>query len=586
MSFDKESLMPTQTRIEKLFLHAARMLNSTLEYEELMKLVLQLTVEATNAEAALVYRLAQNDELLKARFFDGRDYSVKYLAMPRGQGIIGWVAEHQEPVIANDVVSDSRFYRPAEEIGEIKFRSVLAIPLIGRGQMIGVIEAINKLKGDFDEADLDTLVGLANQIAVAIDNARLYREAKQEATERQLLYEVGKKLSSTLNIDEVLKMILGSLQVVVGFDGGAVFLIEEEKGEVSTVYSEGYEEANQENIRLKIGQGLVGWVARTGEAVIVPDITKDERYVKARPQTMSEIVVPIKIDHRVIGVLNLEANTLSAFDRKSLELIRAYASHAAISIERAILHKKMLENKRLEEQLAIAREIQLTFLPKEDPSLPGYDISGVNVPSGEVGGDYFDFIKIIDYQTGISIADVAGKGIPASLIMAAFRASLIAEIRNNYAIRMICKKVNSLIYESVERENYVTAVYGVLDSKNDIFTFANCGHNQPIMLRRDGRIEFLKEGGMALGIVPDTTYEERPIFLQSGDMILFYTDGVTEAYNERGEQFGTERVIGTLKKYRNLSANRILQSIHQEVKDFASGSHIFDDLTMVVLKKL
>ena len=586
MSFDKESLMPTQTRIEKLFLHAARMLNSTLEYEELMKLVLQLTVEATNAEAALVYRLAQNDELLKARFFDGRDYSVKYLAMPRGQGIIGWVAEHQEPVIANDVVADSRFYRPAEEIGDIKFRSVLAIPLIGRGQMIGVIEAINKLKGDFDEADLDTLVGLANQIAVAIDNARLYREAKQEATERQLLYEVGKKLSSTLNIDEVLKMILGSLQVVVGFDGGAVFLIEEEKGEVSTVYSEGYEEANQEYIRLKIGQGLVGWVARTGEAVIVPDITKDERYVKARPQTMSEIVVPIKIDHRVIGVLNLEANTLSAFDRKSLELIRAYASHAAISIERAIMHKKMLENKRLEEQLAIAREIQLTFLPKEDPSLPGYDISGVNVPSGEVGGDYFDFIKIIDYQTGISIADVAGKGIPASLIMAAFRASLIAEIRNNYAIRMICKKVNSLIYESVERENYVTAVYGVLDSKNDIFTFANCGHNQPIMLRRDGRIEFLKEGGMALGIVPDTTYEERPIFLQSGDMILFYTDGVTEAYNEKGEQFGTERVIGTLKKYRNLSANRILQSIHQEVKDFASGSHIFDDLTMVVLKKL
>ena len=578
--------MPTQTRIEKLFLHAARMLNSTLEYEELMKLVLQLTVEATNAEAALVYRLAQNDELLKARFFDGRDYSVKYLAMPRGQGIIGWVAEHQEPVIANDVVADSRFYRPAEEIGDIKFRSVLAIPLIGRGQMIGVIEAINKLKGDFDEADLDTLVGLANQIAVAIDNARLYREAKQEATERQLLYEVGKKLSSTLNIDEVLKMILGSLQVVVGFDGGAVFLIEEEKGEVSTVYSEGYEEANQEYIRLKIGQGLVGWVARTGEAVIVPDITKDERYVKARPQTMSEIVVPIKIDHRVIGVLNLEANTLSAFDRKSLELIRAYASHAAISIERAIMHKKMLENKRLEEQLAIAREIQLTFLPKEDPSLPGYDISGVNVPSGEVGGDYFDFIKIIDYQTGISIADVAGKGIPASLIMAAFRASLIAEIRNNYAIRMICKKVNSLIYESVERENYVTAVYGVLDSKNDIFTFANCGHNQPIMLRRDGRIEFLKEGGMALGIVPDTTYEERPIFLQSGDMILFYTDGVTEAYNEKGEQFGTERVIGTLKKYRNLSANRILQSIHQEVKDFASGSHIFDDLTMVVLKKL
>ena len=192
--------------------------------------------------------------------------------------------------------------------------------------MIGVIEAINKINGDFDERDLDTLVGLANQIAVAIDNARLYREAKQEAMERQLLYEVGKKLSSTLNIDDVLKLILGSLQKVVGFDGGAVFLINEEKNEVSAVYSEGYGQADEEYVRLKIGQGLVGWVAKTGEAVIVPDVTKDTRYVQARPETKSEIVLPIKIDGRIIGVLNLESNKGGAFNRKGLELITVFAS--------------------------------------------------------------------------------------------------------------------------------------------------------------------------------------------------------------------------------------------------------------------
>jgi sigma-B regulation protein RsbU (phosphoserine phosphatase) len=578
--------MTGQTKIEKLFLHAARMLNSTLEYEELMRLVLELTMDATGAEAALVYRIDRTLDVMKARFFDGRDFSVKYLALPKGQGIIGWVAEHQEPVIANDVRSDPRFCDQIEEIGGIEFRSILAIPLIGRGQMIGVIEAINKIDGEFSANDLDTLVGLANQIAVAIDNARLYREAKQEAMERQLLYEVGKKLSSTLNIDDVLKLILDSLRKVVGLDSGAVFLINEEKGEVSTVYSEGYEQANAEYIHLKMGQGLVGWAAKTGEAALVPDVAKDSRYVKARPETKSEVVMPIKIDGRIIGALNLESNQLNAYNKKSMELIAAFASQAAISIERAILHKKMLESQRINEQLAIARQIQVTFLPKKNPSISGYDISGVNIPSEEVGGDYLDFIKIIDYHTGIAIADVAGKGIPAALIMASFRASLIAEIRNNYAIRVICKKVNSLIYESVERENYVTAVYGVLDSKNDIFTFSNCGHNHPILLRRDDRVEFLKEGGLALGVVPETEYEERPIFLQSGDLILFYTDGVTEAKNDKGEDFGLGRLMTILKDCRKMGANEIINCIYNEVKNYASESHIFDDLTMIALKKL
>ncbi len=575
-----------QSKLEKLFLHAARTLNSTLEYEELMRQVLELTVDATGSEAALAYRLDKNLDVMKVRFFDGRDYSVKSLSLPKGQGIIGWVAEHQEPVIINDVLSDPRYHQQADAIGDFSFKSVLAIPLIGRGQMIGVIEAINKINGEYSSEDLDTMVGLANQMAVAIDNARLYREAKQEAMERQLLYDVGKKLSSTLNIDEVLQLILDSLQKVVGFDAGGVFLINEERGEVATVFANGYDPSRQEYVQLKIGQGLVGWVAKNGEAVIVSDVTKDERYIGARQQTKSEIVTPIRIDGRIIGVLNLESDHLSFFNRKSLELILAFASHAAISIERAMLHKKMLENKRLEEQLAIAREIQLTFLPKHDPQIAGYDISGVNIPSGEVGGDYFDFIKIIEHQTGIAIADVAGKGIPASLIMAAFRASLIAEIRNNYAIRMICRKVNSLIYESVERENYVTAVYGVLDSKNDIFTFSNCGHNHPILLRRNKRMEFLKEGGLALGVIPETDYEERPIFIQSGDLILFYTDGVSEAKNGKGEDFGIERLVEVLKRNQTARASEVLQKIYQAVRDFAAESHVFDDLTMVIVKKV
>lgn len=574
------------TKMEKLLLHAGRMLNTTLDYEELMKLILELAIQATGAEAALVSRIDKDVDEMRIRFFRCGEDSVKYFKLHKGKGIIGWVAEHQEPVIANDLESDERFCQEFEDTLGVKFRSALVVPLIGRGRMIGVVEAINKADGNFDEIDLDTLIGLANQFAVAIANANLYREAKRRATEQRLLYEVSKTLSSTLSIDEVLKQIIDSLRKVVGFDAGCVSLINEEKSEVSAVYSEGYDSADDEYLKLKIGQGLVGWVAETGEAEIVPDVSKDDRYISGHPDTKSEIVAPIKIDGRILGVFNLESNKSSAYDQSSLNLITAFASHAAISIERAILHDKMLENKRLEEQLKIARQIQLSFLPDRDPDMDGYDISGVNIPSGEVGGDYFDFIKIIDNQTGIAIADVSGKGVPASLIMASYRASLIAEIRNNYAIRTICKKVNSLMYESVEHGNFVTAFYGVLDSKNDIFTFSNCGHNQPILLRSDGTVEYLKEGGLALGIVSDTDYEERPILLQSGDLIIFYTDGVTEVNNNSGNEFGYKNLIKAIKNYRSFPAREIQKKIIAGIKDFASDKHVFDDLTMIILKKL
>jgi sigma-B regulation protein RsbU (phosphoserine phosphatase) len=339
-------------------------------------------------------------------------------------------------------------------------------------------------------------------------------------------------------------------------------------------------------MRLKIGQGLVGWVAQNGEPVIVPDVSKEERYFPGDPSTRSEIAAPFEINNRIIGVINMESSEFEAYDDNSLELVTAFASHAAIAIERARMHDKMVENRRLEEQLSIARHIQLSFIPKNDPEIMGYDVSGVNIPSGEVGGDYYDFIDIVDRQTGIAIADVSGKGIPAALIMASFRASLIAEIRNNYAIRTICRKVNDLLYESLERDNFVTAFYGVLDSKNDIFTFSNCGHNRPIWLNKSDDVRQLEEGGMALGVLGDMTYEERPISISPGDIILMYTDGVTEAEASDGSQFGEKRLVDLLIASRDKSAQEIHQTIYDEIKNFARADSVFDDVTMVVIKKL
>jgi sigma-B regulation protein RsbU (phosphoserine phosphatase) len=578
--------MSELTKMEKLFLHAGHVLNTTIEYEELMRLVLELTAKATEAEAAMVYRVDKDVAQMRVRFMLCCDNEATYFKVPKGEGIIGWVAENRESIIVNNPNKDKRFSEKIDNAIDINLKSALAVPLIGRGQMIGVVEAINKINGEFDEGDLDTLVGLANQFAVAIDNANLYRDARQSADQQMQLYEVSKKLSSTLNLDEVLHQIMISLKRIVDYKAGGIYLLDKEKDELDTAYSVGYDEEIKEYLKVKIGQGLVGASARTGEPLIIGDVTKDERFIRCASDIMSEIVVPIKINGRILGILNLESIKKNAFNRKTLDLLMAFTSQAAVSIDRANMHHSLLESRRLEEQLNIARNIQLTFLPKRNPDIKGFDISGINIPSEEVGGDYFDFIRIIPNQMGIAIADVSGKGIPASLLMASFRASLIAEIRNNYAIRTICKKVNSLLYESVEQGNYVTAFYGVLDSKNDIFTFSNCGHNLPILIRANGSIEYLQEGGPALGVIEKSEYEERPVFLQSGDLIAFYTDGVTEVYDKNGAEFGQDKLIDALKEFRGLSAVDMQGKIIERVKSFASREHMFDDLTMIIIKKL
>ncbi len=574
-----------RTKTEKLLLEAARRFNATLEYEELMEHVLKLVTSAVDAEAALVFRVDHSRSDMKIRFMKCPDCKVEVFFQEFGSGVVGAVAEYKEPVIVNDLDTISPVEKEIGRKAGVEIQNLISVPLIGKGQMIGVIEAFNKQDGPFTDVDLDILVGLTNQIAVAIDNAYLYRAVRQEALEKNLLYEVGMKLSGTLELDDLLQEIMNTLHKVIDFSAGGIFLIEPEKDEVGSIYTVGYDKRFQGKLQLKIGQGLIGSVAKSGEPVIVSDVSQDQRYVDARPQTKSEIVVPIKLNNKTIGVLNLESDHLDAFDMHADSLLAAFAAQAAISIERTRLHQKIVSGRKIDEQLKITREIQRSFLPDANPQIHGYDIAGTNIPSEQVGGDYYDFINIVDGQTGIVIGDVSGKGIPAALIMASFRSSLLAEIRNNYSIGTICRKVNSLVYESVRAGNFVSAVYGVLDSKNHIFTFSNCGHNLPIHIKSDGQVDYLKEGGQVMGVSPDVPYEQRPVVINAGEIIVLYTDGVTEVFDDDGREFGIQRLIGVVKENQNRPAFEILNKIVESVRMFSSQNHIFDDLTAIVLKR-
>jgi sigma-B regulation protein RsbU (phosphoserine phosphatase) len=318
--------------------------------------------------------------------------------------------------------------------------------------------------------------------------------------------------------------------------------------------------------------------------VIVPDTQKDTRYVAARPSTMSEMACPIVSQGRIIGVFNLENDDLDAYHEGHLEFLKTFASQAAAAIERARLLDAALEARNLERELDIARGIQASFLPHSAPVVAGLDLAGVNLPYREVGGDYYDYIRIVEHQLGLAIGDVSGKGIAAALLMAAFRASLLAEIRNHYAIRRILQKVNRLLYESTEPGKFVTAFYGVLDAKNRVFTFSNAGHNPPLLLHADGRAEWLTEGGLPLGVLEDAQYEERPVPLALGDVLVLYTDGVTEATNASEEQYGVKRFETLVRRLADRPAETILDAVREDVESFTGERHLNDDLTMVVAR--
>ncbi len=306
----------------------------------------------------------------------------------------------------------------------------------------------------------------------------------------------------------------------------------------------------------------------------------------ARAETRSELAAPMVVEGQLVGVFNLESDIGDAYHEGHLELLSAFASQAAVALQRARLGRDLVERRRLERDLAIARDIQRSFLPSAAPEVPGLDLAGTSITHDQVGGDYYDFIPVSETRLGLAIADVSGKGIPAALIMAGFRMSLLAEIRNEFAIRAVMRKASLLLHESTERNKFVTAFYGVLDWKNGVLIFSNAGHNPPLLVHRAGGTERLVEGGVALGVLPDARYEERPIAVHDGDVLVLYTDGVSEAEIDAGELFGEQRLEDLVRRHADSPAAEILRRIVDAVTEWSGAKGPNDDVTLIVARKL
>jgi phosphoserine phosphatase RsbU/P len=412
----------------------------------------------------------------------------------------------------------------------------------------------------------------------------------------RLLLDITKKISRSLDLQEVLNLVMDTLDSLIPYDAAGIFVLQcvdpqlvPEGEEPCTFKAEavrGYDIDELSDLHLKVGEGFIGNVAISGAPIISHDVRSDPVYINARDRTRSEMVAPIISNDEVIGVFDLESDNLNAYSNDDLEVLMLLASQVAIIIEKVMLHEQLIEKKRLEGQLEVARQVQLELLPPRDPELAGYDISAYNFPTEEVSGDYYDWVRIYEDEIGVVIADVAGKGVPAAILMAFLRASLRAATLIGYAPNVSMARVNYLLWESIERNQFVTAFHAVLDASNKTLSYSNAGHNPPILINANGETHFIEYGEQPLGMFPETRYHQYHMLLEPGDVLVLYTDGATEAANPEGVEFGRDRLARAVKENYERPAREMIASLEMAVLEWTAYAGATDDVTFFVIKAL
>ncbi len=412
----------------------------------------------------------------------------------------------------------------------------------------------------------------------------------------RMLLDITKKISRSLDLQEVLNLVMDTLDSLIPYDAAGIFVLQcrdkelvpegEEPCEFKSEAVRGYDIDELSDLHLKLGEGFIGSVALSATPIISPDVRSDPVYINARDKTRSEMVAPIISNDEVIGVFDLESDQFNAYSEDDLDVLMMLASQVAIIIEKVMLHEQLIEKQRLEGQLEVARQVQLELLPAQDPEIPGYDISAYNFPTEEVSGDYYDWVKIYENQIGIVIADVAGKGVPAAILMAFLRASLRAASHIGYATHISMAKVNYLLWESIERNQFVTAFYGILDADTNTLAYSNAGHNPPVLVNAAGTSRFIHRGEQPLGMFPETRYHEYHLELEPGDVLVLYTDGATEANSPSGEEFGRERLAQAVKENYDRPAREMIASLQMKVLEWTGNAGANDDVTFFIIKAL
>lgn len=568
-----------QSKVDPLLLEVADVVNTTLDLDATLRRVAELVRKVIDYEIFAILLLNEKTQELRFRFQVGYTREVaERLKIKVGEGVTGIAAQRREAILVDDVTKEPRYISAVPNV-----RSELAVPLIIKNRLIGVIDIESPRPNHFTEEHKRLLTLIGSRMAVGIENARLYTRTTRQARTLVLLNEIARELTSILNVDELLKRIAELLSRLIDYQMFSILLLDT-AGKLQHRFSQRF----QENIQLKhaipLGRGIVGYAAEHKQAVLVPDVTKDPRYIQLNPETRSELVVPLIYKDKVIGVLDLEHTRRGFFTDDHKRTVTTLAAQVAIAIENARLYEEIArQENRLERDLAMARELQFRLLPPTLPKLAHLDIAAKFVPARAIGGDLYDFVSYSLSRTAIVIGDVSGKGAPAAIYAALVSGILRSHAPIEPGPAEMLSAVNFSLGERRIEAQFVSLIYAVWDDRSRTLQVANSGLPRPIYCH-EGKIQVIEATGLPLGLFDSADYDEFTFRAKPGDVFVFFSDGILDASNKAGDLFGRERVGQIVAAIPDTSADQIVKAIFQAVAEHASGVEAFDDQTVVAIR--
>ena len=563
-----------------------REVTSVLDLDELLPRIPQLIARLMEFQAFAVYLLdAKRGELRVA-------YSVGYPAtftktrrLKLGEGIVGTAVAEGRELVVNDVHADPRYVEAVPGSN-----SELVIPLRRKGKVIGALNVLSHAINQYSESDAEILRQFGAHVAVALENARLFEREREYSATLETLAEIGREVAAILSLDELLTRIANLTRRVIDYRTFGILLLDEAAGELEVKLAIRYGDSVTFP-RVPLGEGLVGYAALHKEAVLVPDVMVDPRYLKVVDEARSELVIPLLLKDRCIGVFDLESPEYDAFNKSHVEILTLLASQAAVAIENARLYEEIRANEvRLDREVTFAQRVQAALLPTELPKrMKGVDVAARFAPARELGGDLYDFLSPEPHSLVVAVGDVSGKGVPAALY-SAFAGELVRS--RTYRRRYVPDRVgpsqvltvmNTILHERQLEEYYCTLCYASFELKHHTLTMANSGLPYPIRVSGD-TCRQIEMPGVPLGSFSGSTYDEVTFETHAGDLFVFCTDGVFEAMNGRGDEFGAPRLLSVVEQSRHLPARQIVDAIFRAVQDFRQDTPPNDDMTAVAVR--
>ncbi len=580
----------------------SKMLNSILSLQSLLEIIMEsakLVLKSESSSLMLIDK--KKNELYFNIVAGGKEHILKEIRIPIGQGIAGLVVRNRKPLIVNRAQEDDRVYKKVDEKAEFETRNLIAVPMIFQNKAIGVIEVINSIdRKNFSEKDLKLLSTFAEQAALAIKNRELIDSLKEtnmnlnkKVNELSSLHKLGKALISTLNEKElfelVVKIIADELQVkrvsiMLNYPSDNSLKVVSQIGLPAIIK---YSSVANDSLSRKIYHKNKSFYTNDLEK------TKFAEYRDAMRYNTGACIIQTLYDRgKNYGLINISDKIDGhPFTEDDYQLVVIIANQITKSIQNFRLLEEMLKKKSYEKELEITSSFQKSILPSKDINSDKFDLSVVCIPAKMMGGDFYDFFKLKENKYVFLIADVAGKGLPASLFMA-ISSSIIRSITkiHSSSISKVLHHSNNLIYEKSRAGMFVTLFYAIYEEDSRKFTFSSAGHDEQLLYKNDtDDFELLHSKGRALGLLPSERNEKfysNSVQLKPGDIIIFYTDGIVEAINSKKEQFGLERLKDIVSEKRFSEAKQIAKEIHRQVNIFSGDTEQFDDFTLMVLKIL